>query len=148
MSYPVYVSLFQLEVLVLLKNFLIGVNLILLFAFCDSPTNSTVGSNEDIEINNMSYIIDTTYLESSIFYVKGKVTNLGNSPTESPWYVEAQFYTDSTYRIKLGGSYTKVGVPLEPYQSTFWSLSFSTATVDLNKYPNFRVGDFRAIYKK
>ena len=131
-----------------LKTIFVGVNLILLFTFCDSPTNSTVGSKEDVKIENVSFIIDETYLESSIFYAKGKVTNLGNSPIESPWYVEAQFYTDSTYRLKLGGNYTKIGVPLEPYQSTFWSMSFSTSTVDLNKYPKFRVSDLRAIYKQ
>lgn len=131
-----------------LKKVLIGLILILLLTFCDSPTNSIVGTKEDIKIDNVSFVIDTTYLKSSIFYAKGRVTNYGNSLIESPWYVEAQFYTDATYKLKLGGNYTEIGVPLEPYQSTFWLLTFSASTTDLNQYPNFRVGDLRAIYKK
>ncbi len=128
------------------KNVLFILVVFLTFTFCDSSSN-IVGSNEDVEINNVSFIVDTTYLMNSQLYAKGRVTNLGTKSTESPWYVEAQFYTDSTYKLKLGGDYTEIGVPLDPYQSTFWTLIFSTSTVDVNEYPNFRVSDFRAIYK-
>jgi len=131
-----------------IKNILCILIVLLISTSCDSPTNSVVGSKQDVEIKNVSFVIDTTYLENSLMYAKGKTTNLGTKSITSPWYVEAQFYTDSTYKIKLGGTYTKIGVPLEPYQSTFWAISFSTTTVDLNKYPNFRVSDLRAIYKK
>ncbi len=130
-----------------LKNVLLVLLTILTFTFCDSQTNSIVGSKDDVEITNVSFIVDTTYSGTSLLYAKGRVTNLGTKIIESPWYVEAQFYTNSTYKLKLGGNYTKIGVPLEPYQSTFWTLTFSTATVDVNEYPNFRVSDFRAIYK-
>jgi hypothetical protein len=120
---------------------------VLLFTFCDSPTNSTVGSSTDVIIENVSFKVDTTYLESSSLYAKGQVTNLGNTTIQSPWFIEVQFYTDSTYKLKLGGAYTKIGVPLKSNQSTFWTLNFSTNNVDVNKYPNFRVNDLRAIHK-
>ncbi|MCP5063779.1 MAG: hypothetical protein GY936_15130 [Ignavibacteriae bacterium] len=117
-----------------------------IFTFCDSSDN-IVGSNEDVEINNVSFNVDTTYLESNVLYAKGTVTNLGTTKINSPWYVEGQFYTDQTYNIKLGGNNSRISVPLEPYQSTFWVLSYSTTKVDVNQYPNFRISDLRGIYK-
>jgi hypothetical protein len=129
------------------KNILFIVLITIFFTFCDSSDN-IVGTNNDVEIKNVSFTIDTTYLQSSVLYAKGTVTNLGKTTIESPWYVEAQFYTDSTYKLKMGGNYTMIGVPLEPYQSTFWSISFSTTKIDVNQYPNFRISDLRAIYKK
>jgi hypothetical protein len=116
------------------------------FTFCNS-SDSIVGTNQDTQINNVSFTVDTTYLQSSVLYAKGTVTNLGTTTIQSPWYVEAQFYTDSSYKLKMGGNYTRIGVPLEPYQSTFWSISFSTTTIDVNQYPNFRISDLRAVYK-
>lgn len=117
-----------------------------IFTFCDSSDN-IVGSNEDIEINNVSFSVDTTYLQSNVLYAKGRVTNLGTTKINSPWYVEGQFYTDQTYTTKLGGNNTRISVPLEPYQSTFWVLTYSTSIVDVSQYPNFRISDLRGIYK-
>lgn len=129
-----------------IKSILFILLIIFVFTFCDSSDN-IVGTNNDVEINNVSFTIDTTYLQSSVLYAKGTATNLGSTSIQSPWYVEAQFYTNSSYKLKMGGNYTRIGVPLEPYQSTFWSLSFSTSTIDVSEYPNFRISDLRAIYK-
>ena len=118
----------------------------IIFTSCDSE-DSIVGSNQDTEINNVSFSVDETYLESGVLYAKGTVTNLGKLDINSPWYVEGQFYTDQTYKTKLGGNNTRISVPLEPYQSTFWVLSYSTTKVDVNQYPNFRISDLRGIYK-
>jgi hypothetical protein len=130
-----------------IKNILLVLFVIVAFTFCDSSTNSVVGLKEDREIKNVSFSVDTTYIQNSQLHAKGTVTNLGNIEIESPWYIEAQFYTDSTYQIKIGGNNTQISVPLEPYQSTFWALALSATTVDLNDYPYFRLSDFRAIYK-
>ncbi len=131
-----------------LKIILLILLAIMTFTFCDSDSDSIVGSVEDIEINNVSFIVDSTYEESSVLYATGRATNLGTKNIMSPWYVEAQFYTNSTYSTKLGGNSKEIKVPLEPYQSTFWTITFSSSTIDVNLYPNFRVSDLRAIYKE
>ena len=130
-----------------LKNILIILPICITFTFCDSQSDSIVGSIEDVEINNVSFIVDSTYEEASKLYAKGRATNLGTKNIQSPWYVEAQFYTNSSYSTKLGGNYTEIKVPLEPYQSTFWTVTFSSSTIDVNLYPDFRVSDLRAVYK-
>jgi hypothetical protein len=108
-----------------------------------------VGSTQDTAISNLSFTVDTTYLEvsTSQLIARGTVKNNGNSSVSSPWYVEAQFYTDATLRTKLGGSYTQIGVPLSRGQSTFWTINYSSSNVDVKNYPNFAVGDLRGIYK-
>lgn len=77
-------------------------------------TDSTVGSSSDKQINSLSFTIDTAYVDgaNSQLVAKGKVKNNGSITVTSPWYVEAQFYTDDTYSTKLGGNYTQIGVPI------------------------------------
>ncbi len=74
--------------------------------------------------------------------------NNGTSAISPPWYVECQFYTDSTFTLKIGGNNTLLSVPLNPGQGTFWTISFSSTNVDVRNYPKFRVKDQRAIYKR
>lgn len=124
----------------------------LLFSFvyfgCQQSTESTVGSSQDTQIPNTTVTVDTTYIASTLLYARGKVTNNGTSSITPPWYVECQFYTDSTYTLKLGGNYTTISVPLDPGQGTFWTVSFSSSNVTVQQYPKFKVKDQRAIYKK
>ena len=115
---------------------------------CDS-TEPTVGSNEDTVIPNLFFTVDTTYLDTANnrLVAKGTVKNNGSSQVTSPWYVEAQFYTNASRSTKLGGNYTEIGVPLSTGQSTFWTINYSSQNVDVRDYPNFTVGDLRGIYK-
>jgi hypothetical protein len=108
-----------------------------------------VGTTQDTSIYNLSFSVDTTYLDSPnrCLFAKGTVKNNGNSQVTSPWYVECQFYTNSSKTTKLGGNYTQIGVPLNKNQSTFWTINYSSSNVDVNNYPNFAVGDLRGIYK-
>ena len=130
------------------KTLFLGVTAWLLLSYgCENTTESTVGSPNDTPIANMSFTIDTTYVSSTSLCAKGKVQNVGPGTKSPPWYVEAQFYTDSTYTLKLGGNYATISVPLSQGQSTFWTITFSSSNVDVRNYPNFRVGDLRAIYK-
>jgi len=129
---------------------LIGSILILiLFSSCESGGDTVVGSAEDTQITNLSFHVDTTYLEASQsrLVAKGTVTNNGSTQVSSPWYVEGQFYTDAAYKVKLGGSSTEIGVPLSRGQSTFWTIYFSSSNVNVNNYPNSRISDLRGIYK-
>ncbi|NUM61981.1 MAG: hypothetical protein HUU44_07510 [Ignavibacteriaceae bacterium] len=110
---------------------------------------TTVGSDEDTVIPNLKFDVDTTYLDSANdrLVAKGSVKNNGNSKVTSPWYVECQFYTNSSRTTKLGGNYTQIGVPLAKNESTFWSITYSSSNVNVNDYPNFAVGNIRGIYK-
>ena len=126
---------------------LILVIIFLLLLSCKTPTN-IVGSDEDEEIKSISLIIDSTYLNGSTMVAKGMATNNGYKKITSPWYIEGQFYTDASHKIKLGGTYTEIGVPLESGQSVLWKLSFSSSEINLREYPNFTVDDVRGIYKE
>ena len=123
--------------------------LISLFIISCESNDTVVGSNQDTAIQNLVFTVDTTYLNSSggTLVASGTVTNRSNNKVESPWYVEAQFYVDRSLRIKLGGNYTQIGVPLSRDQSAFWTINFSSTNVDVRNYPNFAVSDLRGIYK-
>ena len=120
----------------------------LYFFACDESV-TTVGSDQDTVIPNLSFTVDTTYLDAanSRLVANRSVKNNGSSKVTSPWYVECQFYTNSSKTTKLGGNYTQIGVPLSNGQSTFWTITYSSSNVNVNDYPNFAVGDLRGIYK-
>lgn len=120
-----------------------------MFASCEVNGGSTVvGSGNDTPISGVTFKIDTTYVDAS---GSGQLVASGlvkaSTTINAPWYVEGQFYTDSTYTIKLGGNDDEITVPLSPGQSTFWTIYFYTSTVDVRQFPNFAIGDLRAIYK-
>lgn len=120
----------------------------LLLISCDQ-NEAIVDSDTDTVIQNLSFVVDTTFLDSANdrLVAKGTVKNNGNSKVTSPWYVECQFYTNSSRTTKLGGNYTQIGVPLAKNESTFWSITYSSSNVNVNDYPNFAVGNIRGIYK-
>lgn len=110
--------------------------------------DTIVGSSNDTQINGVTFTIDTTYMDatgSGQLVARGRVKASVN--INPPWYVEGQFYSDSTMSTKLGGANTQIGVPLSPGQSTFWTIHFYTSAVDVRQFPGFKVGDLRAIYK-
>ena len=121
----------------------------LLLLSCAENSDPVVGSTGDTTIPNLSFTTDTTYLDAvnSRLVAKGTVKNNGSSQVSSPWYVECQFYTNSSKTTKLGGNSTQIGVPLSNGQSTFWTITYSSSNVNVNDYPNFAVGDQRGNYK-
>lgn len=130
---------FVLNLFILLSLYLVA---------CDS-VEPVVDDPKDTPISNLSFQVDTTYLDAanSRFVAKGSVKNNGSSKVTSPWYVECQFYTNSSKTTKLGGNYTQIGVPLSNGQSTLWTITYSSSNINVNDYPNFAVGDLRGIYK-
>ena len=118
-------------------------------AACEDNVGSTVvGSGSDTEIKGVTFRTDTTYLDASgsgQLVARGLVTTTTN--IVAPWYVECQFYTDSTMKIKLGGNDAEFNFPLSPGQSTYWTIRFYTSNIDVKQFPDFAVGDHRAIYK-
>ena len=123
--------------------------LIALIVISCTESEPVVGSNSDTTIPNLSFSIDTTYLDysNSKLVAKGLVKNNGSTNVSSPWYVECQFYTNGSKTTKLGGNYTQIGVPLSNGESTFWTVTYSSSNVDVRNYPNFAVGSMRGIYK-
>lgn len=120
-----------------------------IFISCESPGDDTVGSTKDTPIDGLQFTIDTVYLDNTPKLIaKGKAKNLSSAKVLTPWYVEAQFYSDTTYTLKLGGSYSQIGVPLNTGQETFWTINFASNNVDVRKYPNAKLADIRGIYKK
>ena len=116
---------------------------------CDEDPGSTiVGPGNDTQINGVTFTVDTTYLDAS---GSGRLVARGLATTTvnivAPWYVEGQFYSDSTMTIKLGGNNIEIHVPLKPGQSTYWTIYFYTSAVDVKQFPDFRIGDLRAIYR-
>jgi len=115
---------------------------------CDEDGGSTVVGNTygNTNINNVNFIITELEVTSSSLKASGTVKNTGTNTITSPWYIEAQFYADSTYSLKLGGNRTQIGVPLETGVQTIWSITFSDPDIAEGDYPNFRVSNFRAYY--
>lgn len=117
---------------------------------CEVTTNDgTADQPGDTDIKNVSFTIDTTYMLSSpgMLVARGLATNNGPGTVSSPWWIECQFYTDSTMLVKLGGNDDQISVPLSPGQSAYWMITLTSSNVDVRRFPDFKVGDFRATYK-
>ena len=121
---------------------------LLFFGFFCEESSPVVGSDQDVQIINLGFTVTSTSLSGQTMYASGIVRNNGTTKVSSPWYVEGQFYSDSTYTLKLGGGNTEITVPLDPGQSTPWDLTCTPSQGLGQNYPAFRVHDLRGIYKK
>lgn len=117
-------------------------------AGCVTQKDEIVGSEADIPIDGVQFVIQSKSIMDGSFFVSGIATNLSTKTITSPWYIEAQFYTDTTYQIKIGGTYVQIGNPLEPLKGIIWTMQYSKSGVNLGQYVNFGVSDLRAVYKK
>jgi len=122
-------------------------SILLIGSSCENGNNTIVGSTQgNTDINNVSFIVTELEVSSNSLKASGTVKNTGSSTITSPWYVEAQFYADSTLSLKLGGNNSRIGVPLESGLQTIWSITFSDQNIAEGDYPNFRVSNLRAYY--
>ena len=110
------------------------------------PSEEEVGNGGEV-INWLSFFPDTCYYAGGSLYAEGSVQNQGTETIAATWYVEAQFYSDSSYELKLGGNVDEILVPLEPGQSTIWRVEFNSNSVEESRYPNCAANDFRGVYK-
>jgi len=128
---------------------LLAVFLLLIFLGSSCENNTVVGSDEGITvINNVSFTITELETSSSSLKASGTVKNTGSLKITSPWYIEGQFYADSTLSLKLGGDNTQIGVPLETGVATIWTFEFSNPDISEGNYPNFRISNLRAFYNE
>ncbi|PCH59910.1 MAG: hypothetical protein COC11_01060, partial [Candidatus Neomarinimicrobiota bacterium] len=81
--------------------------------------------------------------------VTGMITNTGDTTILAPWSVEAEFYSDSTFTLILGGDQQSFNVNLQPGVSIQWTLSYSDPDkVEFESYPYFTIDNFRAFISK
>ena len=111
--------------------------------------NTIVGTTQgNTNINNVSFTITELEVFSNSLKVSGTVKNTGSADITPPWYIEGQFYADSTLTLKLGGDNSRINIPLEPGVKTLWSLTFSDPNIAEGDYPHFRVSNMRAYYNE
>lgn len=136
----------KLKYLLLISTSLIF--LLITGSSCDDESgNPVVGTTQgNTDINNVSFNVTELEVTSSSLKASGTAKNTSTKTITSPWYVETQFYADSTFSLKLGGNRTRINVPLEAGVQTVWSITFSDPDIAEGNYPNFRVSNFRAYY--
>ena len=76
------------------------------------------------------------------------ITNTGDNTILVLWSVEAEFYSDSTFTLILGGDQQSFNVNLQTGVSTQWTLTYSPEEVTATYYPNFAIYNFRAFISK
>ena len=134
-------------------NLLIGVIISTVF-FVISCGDGIIGSNEDQEIGHVEWSLgtpdDSTGYEfsNSILKATGTIRNVGDTIILAPWYVEAEFYEDSTFSFILGGDQQYHDVNLYVNVGRPWTLEFSSSDIDEWNYTDFAIKNFRAFIKK
>ena len=124
---------------------------ILLFYGCPKM----IGSEDNETIDHVDWSIGTpadpdgySYTNQSL-QVTGMITNTGDTTILAPRWVEAEFYSDSTFTLILGGDQQSFNVNLQPGVSIQWTLSYSDPDkVEFESYPYFAIDNFRAFISK
>ena len=123
---------------------------ILLFYGCPggvigSENNKTI----DHVVVNWDYVNPAGYsYTNETLQVTGMITNTGDTTILAPWSVEAEFYSDSTFTLILGGDQQSFNVNLQTGVSIQWTLNYSSADKVESNYPNFAINNFRAFISK
>ena len=107
-----------------------------------------IGSNNVFEHNNVNLTVTEMEATNTRWKVSGTVVNTGDTTILAPWYIEAMFYSDSTYTTTFGGDNDRMNFPLESGVTSYWSLTHSSDVVVEADYPNFAIKDLRAYIQK
>ena len=107
-----------------------------------------IGSNNVFELNSVSLTVIEMEATNTRWKVSGTVVNTGDTTILAPWYVEAMFYSDSTYTTTFGGDTDRMNFNLEPGVTSYWSLSHRSEAVIEADYPNFAIKDLRTYIQK
>ena len=124
---------------------------ILLFYGCPG---GVIGSEEDEPIDHVEWVLGTDDNPAGYSYtnetlqVTGMITNAGDTTILAPWWVEAEFYSDSTFTLILGGDQQSFNVNLQTGVATQWTLNYSSQDKVESDYPNFAINNFRAFISK
>ena len=107
-----------------------------------------IGSNNVSELDNVNLTVTEMEAQTYRWKVSGTVVNTGDSTILAPWYIEAMFYSDSTFTTTFGGDNVRMNFPLESGVTSYWSLTHSSENVIEADYPNFTIKDLRAYIQK
>ena len=123
---------------------------IILFTGCQG----VIGSKDNETIDHVEWVLGTDDNPAGYSYtnetlqVTGMITNTGDTTIIAPWFVEAEFWADSTFDIILGGDQKTFNVNLYSGKSTQWNLKYSSDDKVESNYPNFAIDNFRAFISK
>ena len=107
-----------------------------------------IGSNNVFELDNVNLTVTEMEVQNYRWKVSGTVVNTGDSTILAPWYIEAMFYSDSTFTTTFGGDNDRMNFNLEAGVTSYWHLTHSSEAVVEADYPNFTIKDLRAYIKK
>ena len=106
-----------------------------------------IGSNNVIEFDNVTLTVTEMEAETYRWKVSGTIVNMGDTPIQAPWYIEAMFYSDSTFTTTFGGDNDRMNFPLESGVTGYWVLTHRINDIVEADYPNFAFKDMRASIK-
>ena len=115
---------------------------------CMTEDQPIVGSDNVVVMSTAKFTLDERSVSGNTFVAKGTVSNNGATKYSPTWYVEGEFYQDSTFKFKLGGTNQSYSFDLSKGETTGWQLSFTPSNIDVSKYPNFAVKNLRAYRAK
>ena len=107
-----------------------------------------IGSNNVFELDNVNLTLTEMEAQNNRWKVSGTVVNTGDSTILAPWYIEAMFYSDSTFTTTFGGDNDRMNFNLEAGVTSYWHLTHSSEAVVEADYPNFAIKDLRAYIQK
>ena len=107
-----------------------------------------IGSNNVFELDIVNLTVTEMEVQNYSWKVSGTIVNTGDSTILAPWYIEAMFYSDSTFTTTFGGDNDRINFNLESGVTSYWSLNHSSDAVVEADYPNFTIKDLRAYIKK
>ena len=112
------------------------------------PNPGPTGSEDVFTLPGAQILISALAVQDNALVATGSVENTSTTRYSPYWYAEADFYADSTYTLKLGGSAQTFSYVLDPGESTLLNIRFRSTQLDVNLYPNFRVKNLRAYRKR
>lgn len=129
-------------------NLLIGITVC--FIMLISCGDGVIGSKSNSTINHIEWSLDSNgyVVTNSGLKATGIITNIGDTTILAPWYVEAEFYKDSTFSFILGGDQQYHDVNLYVNVGRPWTLEFSSSDIVESNYTDFAIKNFRAFIKK
>ena len=113
-----------------------------------------IGSKNNETIDHVEWVLGTDANPAGYSYkngtlqVTGMITNTGDNTILALWSVEAEFYSDSTFNLILGGDQQSFNVNLQKGVSIQWTLEYSSDDKVESNYPNFAIDNFRAFISK
>ena len=116
-----------------------------LFVGC---SEGVIGSEDNETINDVEWTLNEYTFSNTTLTATGMITNTGDTTILATWWVEVEFYSDSTFSVILGGDQQPFNVNLQPGVSTQWTLNYSDPNKAESDYPNFAINNFRAFISK